>query len=53
MFNTLPVLIIFLAVAVIIIIVVRRLPEITAINVDTIPEARAADVKRQLLIQRL
>lgn len=53
LFNVLPVLLIFAAIAIIIIIIVRRLPEITAINTDTIPEARAAEVKRQLLVQRL
>lgn len=53
LFNVLPVLLIFAAVAVIIIIIVRRLPEITAINADTIPEARTAEIKRQLLVQRL
>jgi len=53
LFNILPVLLIFAAVAVMIIVIVRRLPEITAINTDTIPEARSAEVKRQLLVQRL
>lgn len=53
LFNILPILLIFTAMAVIIIIIVRRLPEITALNTDTISEARSAEIKRQLLVQRL
>jgi tetratricopeptide (TPR) repeat protein len=53
LFNVVPVLLIFAAVAVIVTVVARRLPEIAAINTETIPEARAAEVKRQLLIERL
>lgn len=52
-FNALPVLLIFLSLGVIVIVLLRRLPEITAINTDTIPEAKVAEVKRQLLIKRL
>lgn len=53
LFNVLPVLLIFTALGVIIVVVLRRLPEITSINTETIPEVRVADVKRQLLARRL
>src|SRR3989338_8655518 len=52
-FNVLPVLLIFTALGVIIVVVLRRLPEITSINTETIPEIKAANVKRQLLARRL
>ena len=52
-FNVAPVLLIFFALGVIVVIVLRRLPEITAINTDTMLEAKSAEVKRQLLVKRL
>lgn len=51
--NIFPVLLLFGAIMVIIIIIARRLPDITAINTDTIPEARTAATKRRLLLERL
>lgn len=52
LFDVLPVLIIFTAAAVGLIVFTRRLPDIAAINVDTIPEEQAAHVKRRLLAAR-
>lgn len=53
LFNALPVLLLFIATAVIALIIARRLPDIAAIQVETIIEAKTAEVKRQLLVQRL
>ena len=53
MYNSIPMLIIFAAIVVLVIVVARRLPDIAAINTASIPEARAAATKRRLLRHRL
>lgn len=52
-FNVIPVLLMFVSLAVIVTLVGRRLPEIAALKLDDIPEAHAAQKKRQLLVSRL
>lgn len=53
LFNAIPVLLLFVATAVIALVIARRFPDIAAIQVETIIEAKTAEVKRQLLVQRL
>jgi len=53
LYNVLPVLLIFVSLAIIIVLVGRHLPEIASLNIDEIPEARSAAKKRQLLVERL
>lgn len=53
LFDVLPVLLIFIAIVVIVAIVLRRLPDIATMNIETIAEAQSAATKRQLLVQRL
>ncbi|PJE75998.1 hypothetical protein COV04_01490 [Candidatus Uhrbacteria bacterium CG10_big_fil_rev_8_21_14_0_10_48_11] len=53
LFNVLPVIIIFLSVAIVVVIVGRRLPEISALDLNEIPEAVSAAGKRALLTRRL
>lgn len=53
LYDALPVLLIFVAVVIIVAVILRRLPDIATINVETIPEAQSAAAKRQLLVQRL
>lgn len=53
LFDIVPILLIFGAAMIIVVVVGRRLPDIASINVETLPEAQAAAKKRQLLIQRL
>ncbi len=53
LFDVIPVLLIFLAVVVIAAIVLRRLPDISTLNIETIAEAQNATAKRQLLAERL
>lgn len=53
LFNVLPVLLMFVSLAVIVVIVGKRLPEIVALNIEEIAEAQTATKKRQLLVQGL
>ncbi|MFA5953922.1 MAG: tetratricopeptide repeat protein [Patescibacteria group bacterium] len=53
LFNIFPVLLIFFSVAVIVIVVGRRLPEIVALDLSELPRAVSAAGKRALLVRRL
>ncbi len=53
LFDIIPVLLIFVAVVIIAAIVLRRLPDISTLKIETIAEAQTAAAKRQLLAQRL
>lgn len=53
MLTIIPLVIIIIALAVILIIAARHLPEVAAIDVDAIPEEREAHLKKSLLENRL
>jgi tetratricopeptide (TPR) repeat protein len=53
MLTIIPLIIIIIALAVIIVIAARHLPEVAAINVGAIPEEREAHLKKSLLENRL
>jgi tetratricopeptide (TPR) repeat protein len=53
LFNVLPIIIFFGSLVIVIGLVLRRLPDISTIRVDTIAEAKVATTKRLLLLTRL
>jgi tetratricopeptide (TPR) repeat protein len=53
LYNLVPVIIFFIALAGIVGVFLRRLPDIATIKVNTIAEAKTATTKRQILLQRL
>lgn len=53
LYNIIPIILFFGSVTVVIGIVLRRLPDIASIRVETIAEAKAAATKRSILIDRL
>lgn len=53
LFDVIPVLLLFVSLATIVLVVGRRLPEISSLKVEDLVEAQTANTKRQLLVQRL
>lgn len=53
MYNIIPIVVILISLTVLVAILIRKLPTLSSLDVNTIPSAKAKDVKRKILDERL
>lgn len=53
LFNSIPIIIIILCIIALIAIVVRKFPQLSTIDVSTIPEEKEAEIKNRIITERL